>query len=118
MLKSLSTLMQDKQSLEVGVGPKDGLIIKIVQQQVQNGLIQQIRADPHFGDQANKLQQAERTAATATSQLVPQGLRRPETVVKVLWVDDHPQNNIGLQYAFEALGLTVICIEGDARIPE
>jgi len=43
---------------------------------------------------------------------------RRETLVKVLWVDDHPQNNIGLQYAFQALGMVVICIDSNAGIQE
>jgi DNA-binding NarL/FixJ family response regulator len=63
----------------------------------------------------DKLQQA---AASAATKLVPQALRRPETLVKVLSVDDHPQNNIGLQYAFQALGMVVICIDSNAGIQE
>jgi DNA-binding NarL/FixJ family response regulator len=33
-------------------------------------------------------------------------------------VDDHPQNNIGLQYAFQALGMMVVCIDSNAGIAD
>ena len=46
------------------------------------------------------------------------GFHNPEPAAKLLWVDDHPGNNIGLQAAFEAMGLRVVTIECNERIPE
>jgi CheY-like chemotaxis protein len=107
--------LQNKKSVEVSAGPKEGLLIKIVQREVQNGLSEQVttQVGSVHPDQVENLQQV---AASAASTLVPQALQRPETTVKVLWVDDHPQNNIGLQYAFQALGLVVICVDSNAGI--
>lgn len=117
ILNSVNDFMQSKKSVEVSAGPKEGVLIKIVQREVQNGLSQQITAQSGSvpPDQVENLQQA---AASAATQLVPQASRRLETLVKVLWVDDHPQNNIGLQYAFQALGVVVICIDSNAGISE
>src|ERR1700759_4917212 len=62
------------------------------------------------------------TAATCilapTSTAAAFGPPRPETVTKVLWVDDHPQNNIGLQYAFQTLGIVVVCIDSNEGIQQ
>lgn len=121
ILNSVNDFMASKKSFEVSAGPKEGLLIKTVQREVQNGLSQQIttQADSVRGVEVNDLKlNLEQTAASAATQLVPQGLHRPETLVKVLWVDDHPQNNIGLQYAFQALGMVVICIDSNAGINE
>jgi CheY-like chemotaxis protein len=110
---AVDRFMENRQSAEVSAGPK-GLLIKIVQTKVQEGLSQQVKAtQPGLVQDPFNLRQA---AATATSQIIPS--RRLETQVKVLWVDDHPQNNIGLQYAFEALGIAVICIDSNSGIDE
>lgn len=37
----------------------------------------------------------------------------PRTRLKVLWVDDHPGNNIDLQFALQALGIIVICVDSN-----
>jgi CheY-like chemotaxis protein len=59
----------------------------------------------------------EQVADAAARQLVPKALQQVGPLLKVLWVDEHPQNNIGLQYAFQALGMIVICIDTNAGIP-
>jgi CheY-like chemotaxis protein len=45
-----------------------------------------------------------------------QASQPPDLRMKILWVDDHPQNNIGLQYAFQALGMIVVCIDSNSGI--
>jgi CheY-like chemotaxis protein len=116
ILDSINIFMQNKKSFEVSAGPKEGLIVRIIAREVQNGLSQQVTTQVgSVHPDAKNLQQV---AASAATKLVPQALNRPETIVKVLWVDDHPQNNIGLQYAFQALGIVVICIDSNEGIPE
>jgi CheY-like chemotaxis protein len=121
ILNSVNTFMQNKQSLEVSAGPKEGLLIKIVQGEVQAGLSQQVTANAAARSAPvppEEIKSIRQVAGSAASQLVPQSLRRPENVVKVLWVNDHPEQNIGLQYAFQALGMIVVCIDSDAGISE
>jgi CheY-like chemotaxis protein len=116
ILNSANNFMQNKERVEISIGPKE-VALKIIAAAAGRGLSQQVTAQsgPVQPEQANNLQQA---AAAAATQLVPQALRRPDILVKVLWVDDHPQNNIGLQFAFQALGIIVICIDSNAAIQE
>jgi CheY-like chemotaxis protein len=117
ILESVNRFMLTKQSVELQAGPKEGLLIKIVAREVESGLNQQTAKQ---GGHATEDQKADynKVASSAASQIVPQVLRKPETIVKVLWVDDHPENNIGLQYAFQALGMVVIAIDSDDGINE
>jgi len=112
----VTSLMRDKQSVEISAG-KDGLTFKLVAQQVQNGLSQQLANKPGEANTAAQQGPTSPQAKDATSKLMSQNLQPPEARMKVLWVDDHPQNNIGLQYAFQTLGMIVVCIDSDAGIP-
>lgn len=117
VVKFVNDILQKEQTLEFSAGPRMGVLIKVVQREVQNGLSrQEAQSGPVQPDQVNRLKQ---TADLAVNQLIPQALgRRPEALVKVLWVDDHPENNIGLQYAFQALGILVICVDSNEGIQE
>jgi CheY-like chemotaxis protein len=111
----VSSLMRDKQSVEISAG-KDGLTFKLVAQQVQHGLSQQLSTKPGEANTAAQRGPTSPEVKNATSRLMSQNLQPPEARMKVLWVDDHPQNNIGLQYAFQTLGMIVVCIDSDAGI--
>ncbi|MGY4507308.1 hypothetical protein [Bradyrhizobium sp. USDA 3650] len=111
----VNAFMRDKQSVEISAG-KDGLTFKLVAQQVQNGLSQQLAAKPGEASTISRRDPTSPEAKNATSKLMSQNLQPPETRMKVLWIDDHPQNNIGLQYAFQTLGMIVVCIDSDAGI--
>jgi CheY-like chemotaxis protein len=113
--KFINEFMQDKQSVEVSAGLKEGLLVKIVSQQVQSGLTQQLEKDS--GRVSIEQQSAVQHAAdSAAAKLLQQASQPPDTRMKILWVDDHPQNNIGLQYAFQALGMIVVCADSNAAI--
>jgi CheY-like chemotaxis protein len=112
--KFINDIMQGKQSFEVSAGLKE-VAIKIVSLQVQNGLTRQITAE---SGQISLAEQsaAQRVAESAATKLLQQASQPPELRMKILWVDDHPQNNIGLQYAFQALGMMVVCIDSNSYI--
>ena len=113
--KFINDLMQGKQSVEASLGPKEGIAVKIVSLQVQNGLTRQITAE---SGQISFAQQSavQRVSESAATKLRQQASQPPDLRVKILWVDDHPQNNIGLQYAFQALGIIVVCIDSNSSI--
>jgi CheY-like chemotaxis protein len=112
--KFINEFMQGKQSVEVSAGPTEGLVVKIVSQQVQSGLNQQIatEAGQVSSEQKSAVRQAADTAATKLVEQAP----HPPARMRILWVDDHPQNNIGLQYAFQALGMIVVCVDSNLAI--
>ncbi|MBV8920302.1 hypothetical protein [Bradyrhizobium sp.] len=108
--KFVNEFMRDKQSVEVSAGPKEGFAVKIVSLHVQSGLTQQIAK--YFGQvSAEQRSAAQRAANSAAEKLLQQASSPPEARMTILWVDDHPQNNIGLQYAFQALGVIVVCVD-------
>jgi CheY-like chemotaxis protein len=112
-LKILNDFMVNKQSLDAEIGTT-GVIFKI--QQVQSGLIQQIRTQGPLT--TAKLDQIGRDATVAASDLGTRTTSSSRSAAKVLWVDDHPENNIGLQYAFASLGIVVIAIDTNKNIEE
>jgi hypothetical protein len=114
----ISNFMKDKTTVEVAVGPRMGLQVKIVTAAVQTGLSQQVKSISGTGSTQSDQINLQAVAATAANQLVPQTRGQAKTLVKVLWVDDHPEYNIGLQYAFQALGMVVICIDSNVGIQD
>jgi CheY-like chemotaxis protein len=60
--------------------------------------------------------QAQKLGQTAAHEFSTIDALHPEKRLRVLWVDDQPGNNVGLQYAFQALGIIVICVEDTDRI--
>jgi hypothetical protein len=54
--------------------------------------------------------------SAAICKLGPEALARKQPLAKVLWVDPHPGNNIGLEYAFGALGILVVDINSNGQI--
>jgi hypothetical protein len=106
--------MLGTQSVKVSAGIKE-VSLEIVTLQVQNGPTGQIAAD---SGQVSSAQQdaVKRVAESAATRLVKQASQAPEVRMKILWIDDHPQNNIGLQYAFQALGMMFICIDSNASM--
>lgn len=113
--KFINDFMQGKERVEVSAGPKEGFSVKIVTLQVQSGLTRQIAAasGPISPAEESALQ---RVAETAATKLQHQASQPPELRTKILWVDDHPQNNIGLQYAFQSLGMIVVCKDSNPYI--
>jgi hypothetical protein len=94
----VNDFMKNKERVELSAGPKEGLLIKIVQREVQTGLTQQYSTQKEsVPPNPNNLQQ---TAATAANRLVPGALQRAGTVVKVLWVDDHPESTSAFNTPF------------------
>jgi CheY-like chemotaxis protein len=97
---------------------KSGVRFVVIAQEVQKGLTQQVTAqaggNAPQGADATGIQQV---AAEAASQLSSATVNH-SIVTKVLWVDDHPQNNLGLAYAFQALGIIVVCVDSNDGIGE
>jgi CheY-like chemotaxis protein len=113
--KSVNEFMQDKQSVKLSASLKEGFAVEIVSRQVQNGLTRQIAAESGQVSSAQR-STVQRVAESAATKLLQQASQSPEARMKILWVDDHPQNNIGLQYAFQALGMIVVCVDSNAAI--
>ena len=38
--------------------------------------------------------------------------------LKILWVDDHPEHNVDLQLAFQALGMVVVCVDSNEALDQ
>jgi CheY-like chemotaxis protein len=101
-------------NLKIAAGPTSGIAIEIAQQ-VEKGLAQQVAGGPSPEAQQDN-SNLHTVATTAASQLVPEAIGQARIFTKILWVDDHPENNLGLQYAFQALGMIVICLDTNNAI--
>lgn len=55
-------------------------------------------------------------SATSVSQVQAATATKSRFIAKILWVDPHPANNIGLQYAFQSLGMIVVTVQDDIGI--
>jgi CheY-like chemotaxis protein len=118
----IQELMKGNKQVEVSADVKSGVRFVIIAQEVQKGITQQVvqsnRNLPQ-GAETSGVQQAgiQLSAAQAASQLSSTAGDRT-IVTKVLWVDDHPQNNLGLAYAFQALGIIVVCVDSNEGIDD
>jgi CheY-like chemotaxis protein len=121
LLKSLSDTAKGKQSVEMGFGEK-GPYVKIVEQttQVMAGVIQQSavgeKGQPTGPIPKEDVQRIARITANAVVETHARGELGAASKAKILWVDDHPENNAGLQSAFEALGMKVVDVKSNDEI--
>jgi CheY-like chemotaxis protein len=117
-VSDIQELMKGNKQVELTADVKSGVRFVVIAQEVQKGLTQQ--ATTQAGGNAPQgadVTGIQQVAAQAASQFSsPAGDRT--LVTKVLWVDDHPQNNLGLAYAFQALGIIVVCVDSNAGITE
>ena len=115
----IQELMKGNKQVELTADVKSGVRFVVIAQEVQKGLTQQITTQAGGnvpqGAEATGIQQV---AAQAASQFSSPTGDRTTLVTKVLWVDDHPQNNLGLAYAFQALGIIVVCVDSNEGIDE
>jgi hypothetical protein len=96
--KSISDFMKDMQSFKVSAG---SVGVEIVSKQVQGVLTQQI-AKETGAVSVEQRDAVKRVANDAAAKLLQQGTPPPDARMKILWVDDHPENNVNLQFAFQA----------------
>jgi CheY-like chemotaxis protein len=101
-------------NVKIAASPTSGIAIEIAQQ-VEKGLAQQVASGPSPEAQQDA-SNLHTVATTAASQLAPGAIGHARTFTKVLWLDDHPENNLGLQYAFQALGMIVVCLDSNNAI--
>jgi CheY-like chemotaxis protein len=114
----IQDLMKGNKQVELTADVKSGVRFVVIAQEVQKGLTQQVTAQAGGNaPQGAEVTGIQQSAAQAASQFSsPTGDRT--LVTKVLWVDDHPQNNLGLAYAFQALGIIVVCVDSNEGIDE
>ncbi len=114
LVDDIQKLMIGNKQLEISADVKGGIHLVVIKE-VEKGLSQQFAQE---GSKAPKTDAAEikDAAAQATSRLPVPIDAHAKT--KILWVDDHPQNNIGLVYAFQVLGIIVVCVDGNDGIDE
>jgi hypothetical protein len=104
------TLFRDRTVSEVEASmTKEGFKLRL--QMVASGLAAQSRTadgkDPVSPSVATQLSAEGVTKVEA---------RKRARAAKILWVDPHPTNNIGLQYAFQALEIIVVSVQDDDGI--
>lgn len=123
ILTDLSDVARGKQSVEMGIGEK-GPYVKIVEQtaQVMAGVITQQNAAGDIINGTGQIQkpdvgQLAKLAADAVVESHSRAALGSSPITKILWVDDHPEKNVGLTSAFEALGMKVVDVKGNDEIP-
>ncbi|MGO9685051.1 MAG: hypothetical protein ACLPTZ_21165 [Beijerinckiaceae bacterium] len=110
---AITNFMIGKQSFEVSATTR-GIEFKVIQ-----GLRQQAREEAKGAESVEKeFAKWGVDVSSAVCRLGPEALSRPEPLAKILWVDQHPGHNIGLEYAFGALGILVIDIDSNTQIDE
>jgi len=114
---AINDFFQNKQSVKASAGPS-GVTIEItsIKEAVAAGLTQQITHENKSPPSPAIAEEIEQQTSTAADKLARGISGENRVLVKVLWVDPHPNNNIGLQYAFAALGIVVVCVNSDAGI--
>jgi CheY-like chemotaxis protein len=118
LVGDVQDLMKGNQQFELNASPTTGLHMVVVAQAVQSGLAQQVNSQsggktPESAD----VVAIQRTAAQAAIQVSSTAGNRTY-LTKVLWVDDHPSNNVGLSYALQALGIVVVCVDSNRGIDD
>jgi CheY-like chemotaxis protein len=113
----IQQLMKGNKELHVSADVKSGVQFVIIAQEVQKGITQQVTAQAGGVPQGVEAAGIQQVAAQAVSQLSPSASGH-SIVTKVLWVDDHPQNNLGLAYAFQALGIIVVSVDSNEGIDD
>jgi CheY-like chemotaxis protein len=123
ILADLSDVARGKQSVEMGIGEK-GPYVRIVEQtaQVMAGVITQQNSAGDIVNGIGQIQkpdvgQLAKIAADAVVESHARAALGSSPITKILWVDDHPENNVGLTSAFEALGMKVVGVKGNDEIP-
>jgi CheY-like chemotaxis protein len=113
---------QGNTNYEVDVGP-NGIHFKTLEQvaQITAGVIEQgnsvdSNGQPRPTTAKPDVKTIARLAANAVNESTASGTISPRLPKKVLWVDDNPQNNAGLQSAFEALGIEVVDVTANNQI--
>lgn len=110
IIANLNSFLAGKQSAEVALGP-GGVSLKITAQEAAKALVASVEKS-----QKGPVDPSQREAINATAQSAAQlslSGSTPNRRLKVLWVDDHPENNIELQFAFQAVGIIVISIDSN-----
>lgn len=103
--------MRGKQSLELSAN-RQGVEFKVLQ-----GLKVQ---DKNAGGQLVEKEFAKWgiDVSSAICRLSREAADRERPIARILWVDPHPGNNIGLQYAFGQLGILVVAINDETQTDE
>ncbi|WP_091753256.1 response regulator [Methylobacterium sp. ap11] len=115
---SLNKFMADKQSAKLGISATGGFTFEIVEKTAAISAQAVVASAKNSTSGSLTDTQAAQVALSAQSAAISLSFNAldPQKRLKVLWVDDHPENNIDLQFAFQALGIVVICIDSNERI--
>jgi CheY-like chemotaxis protein len=114
----IQDLMKGNQQFELNASPTSGLHMVVIAQAVQSGLAQQVNSQS--GGKTTESADAvaiQATAAQAALQVSSTSGNRTY-LTKVLWVDDHPSNNVGLSFALQAIGIVVVCVDSNRGIDD
>lgn len=115
LLTRLNEFMRNKQSAEFAIGPT-GLSGKLVAADASakavGDMVAKSQNAPLSSKQKEEITATARSTVTQLNEVVFDPARR----LKILWVDDHPENNIDLQYAFQAIGIIVVTVDSNELI--
>ncbi|MBB2961876.1 response regulator [Methylobacterium sp. R2-1] len=112
--------MRGKESAKIGVSPSGGFTLEVVQHIASasaNAVIESAKKSSTGALSETQVSEVSASATSAAISLTP-NVFDPQKRLSVLWVDDHPENNIDLQFAFQALGIIVICIDSNNGIEQ
>lgn len=120
IISSVSRFMEDKASAKLAVSPGGGFILEIVQKTASasaNAVIES--ASKSTTGPLSEIQKSELAVSAQSAAIsLTSNAFDPRKRLKVLWVDDHPENNIDLQVALQTLGILVICIDSNDTITQ
>lgn len=112
--------MKGKNSAKIGVSPSGGFTLEVVQHVASvsaNAVIESAKKSSTGALSDTQISEVSTSATLAAISLTP-NVSDLQKRLKVLWVDDHPENNIDLQFAFQALGIIVVCIDSNDGIQQ
>lgn len=118
VIASINKFMDGKQSAHLELSVTKGFSFEIIQKAANastNAVIESAKNSNTGALNEAQVTQVALSAQSAALSLTGKVLD-PQKRLKVLWVDDHPENNTDLQFAFQALGIMVICVDSNAGI--
>lgn len=120
IISSFNEFMKDKDSAKFGFSSSGGVTLEIIQKTARvsaNAVISSANKSTTGPLSEDQKSQVGVNAQSAAISLASNSLD-PRTRLKILWVDDHPENNIDLQLALQTLGIVVICIDSNEGISQ
>jgi CheY-like chemotaxis protein len=115
IVENLNRFMEGKRSAKIGLSAAGGFSLEIVEKTASesaNAVVESAKKSDTGPLSEAQIAQVATSAKSAAISLAPNAFD-PKKRLRVLWVDDHPENNIDLQFAFQTLGIVVICIDSN-----